>query len=63
MSIKYGVGGFTCPINTVIFTDLNAEESLGWDFLGGPVGKNLPANAEDMGLIPGLRRFYMPWGN
>ena len=42
-----------CPINTVIFTDLNVEESLGQDFPGGLVGKNLPANAEDMGLIPG----------
>ena len=25
----------------------------GWDFPGGPVVKNLPSNAEDMGLIPG----------
>ena len=24
-----------------------------WDFLGGPVVKNLPSNAEDMSLIPG----------
>ena len=24
-----------------------------WDFPGGPVVKNLPSNAEDMGLIPG----------
>ena len=24
-----------------------------WDFLGGPVIKNPPADAEDMGLIPG----------
>ena len=34
-----------------------------WYFLGGPVVKNLPANAGDMGLIPGLGRFHMPWGN
>ena len=52
-----------CPINTVIFTDLNVEESLGQDFPGGLVGKNLPANAEDTSLIPGPRRLYMPWGN
>ena len=32
-------------------------------FLGGPVIKNLPANAEDTGLIPGPRRFYMPRGS
>ena len=33
------------------------------DFPGGPVVKNLPANARDMGSIPGLERFHMPWGN
>ena len=27
------------------------------DFPGGPVVKNLPANAGDMGLIPGKGRF------
>ena len=31
------------------------------DFPGGTVDKNPPANAEDKGLIPGLRRFHMPW--
>ena len=29
------------------------------DFAGGPVVKNLPANAGDTGLIPGLGRFHM----
>ena len=29
-------------------------------FPGGSVVKNLPANAEDMGSIPGLRRSHMP---
>ena len=29
------------------------------DFPGGPVVKNLPANAEDMGSIPGLERSNM----
>ena len=33
------------------------------DFPGGPVVKNLPANAEDPGLIPVLGRSHMPWGN
>ena len=33
------------------------------DFPGGTVDKNPPANAEDMGLIPGLERFYLPQGN
>ena len=27
-------------------------------FPGGPVDENLPANAGDMGLIPGPGRFY-----
>ena len=32
-------------------------------FLGGSVLKNLPANVEDMSLIPGPGRFHMPWSN
>ena len=32
-------------------------------FPSGPVAKNLPANAEDMGSIPGPRGSHMPWGN
>ena len=31
------------------------------DFSGGPVVKNLPSNAGDMGLIPGPGRSHMPW--
>ena len=33
------------------------------DFLVGPVVKNPPSNAGDMGLIPGPGGFHMPWGN
>ena len=33
------------------------------DFPGGPAVKNPPANAGDMGLIPGPGRFYVLWGN
>ena len=33
------------------------------NFLGGPVVMNLPANAVDMGLIPGPGRSYMLQGN
>jgi len=33
------------------------------DFTGGPVVKNLPANAEDTGLIPGQGGFHMPRSN
>ena len=34
-----------------------------WSFPGSPVVKNLPANAGDMGSIPGLGRFHMLWAN
>ena len=33
------------------------------DFPGGPVFKNPPANAGDMGLIPGPEILHMLWGN
>ena len=32
-------------------------------FPGGPMDKNLPANAEDMGSNPGLGRSHMPRSN
>ena len=31
-------------------------------FPGGPMVENPPANAENMGSIPGSRRFHTPWG-
>ena len=34
-----------------------------WDFPGGAVVKNPPANAGDMGLSPGLGRSHMPQSN
>ena len=34
-----------------------------WDFPGGPVVKNPPANAEDTGSILGPGRFQVPQGN
>ena len=37
------------------------EERVG--FPGGAVVENLPANAGDMGLSPGLGRSHMPWSN
>ena len=33
------------------------------DFPGGPVVKNMPANAGDTGSIPGLRGFHGLQGN
>ena len=38
-----------------------ARNGLG--FPGGPVVKNPPANAEDMGLSHGVGRFHMQWSN
>ena len=34
-----------------------------WDFPGGTVVKNPPANAGDTGSIPGLGRFHVPQSN
>ena len=34
-----------------------------WDFPGGIVERNLPANAGDTGFIPGLGRFHTPQRN
>ena len=34
-----------------------------WDFPGGAMAKNLPANAGDMGSSPGPGRSHMPQGN
>ena len=42
---------------------LRKKNKAGGDFLGGTVVKNLPANAGDTSLIPGLGRSHMPWSN
>ena len=34
-----------------------------WALCCGTVDKNLPPNTGNMGLIPGLGRFCMPWDN
>ena len=44
-----------------ITTSLKMSNST--KFPGGPVVKNLPTNAGDMGSIPGSGRSHMPWGN
>ena len=35
----------------------------GLDFLGRPMVMNPLASEGDMGLVPGLGRFHMPWGS
>ena len=39
------------------------KKHINKDFLGGPVVKNLPANAGDRGSISGPGKFHMPWSN
>ena len=39
----------------------NLREQM--DFPGGTVDENLPANAEDTGLITGPGRVHFLWGN
>ena len=40
-----------------------ADKNCLWDFPGGAVVKNLPANAGDMGSLPGPGRSHMQWSN
>ena len=46
------------PVKIVII-----KISINRDFPGGTVVKNPPANAGDMGTIPGPVRSHMPWSN
>ena len=39
------------------------NKNINWDLPDGPVGRNPPASAEDVGSIPGVGRFHMPQGN
>ena len=45
------------------FLEVCFVKSYSQDFPGSPVVKNPPANAGDMGLIPGLGRLHMRWSN
>ena len=55
----------------LVFTSLQTQKSAilhllkdsSQDLFGSTVDKNPPANAGDMGLIPGLGRFHKPWSN
>ena len=51
---------------TIHSIQLKTKEDVGiavWGFPGGAVVENLPANAGDTGLSPGLGRSHMPWSN
>ena len=39
------------------------NNSISWDFPGGEVVKNPPANAGDTGSSPDPGRSHMPWSN
>ena len=61
MKEKY-LGVFICE--RIFFFLRETQKNTNYmNFPGGPVVKNQPANAEDMGLIPGLGRLHMSWGN
>jgi len=40
-----------------------AKRYFYWDFPGGPVVKDLPANAGDTGSIPDPGKSHMHWSN
>ena len=39
------------------------QNTIDWDFPGGAVVKNLPANAGDTGSSPGPGRSHVLWSN
>ena len=49
--------------HTLLNTILKVKNRIGWDFPGGVVVKNPPANAGDTGLSPSPGRSHMPWSN
>ena len=60
---RFTEGFFTCQWNTGLWvTGLRTETKME-AFRGGPVLKNPPANAGDVGSIPGPGRFHMLQGN
>ena len=69
ISLEFSAFYFThvCKKNQIslccLYYRICSKEDDKLDFLGSPVVKNPPANAGDMGLIPGLGRFHMPQCN
>ena len=52
--------------NPVVFTRVQPNRKVKntvRDFAGGPVVKNPPANAGDVGSTPGLGGSHIPWSN
>ena len=49
--------------NAVVSGKSNSQKIPCRGFPGDSVVKNSPANAGDMGSIPGLERSHIPWSN
>ena len=49
--------------NLILLATNPFEEQWHWGFPGGAVVENLPVNAGDTGLSPGLGRSHMPRSN
>ena len=49
--------------SSMSFANEYSQDLEHWDFPGGSVVKNPPANAGDTGSIPGPERSHMPWSN
>ena len=49
--------------NSLFDPRLIIKKKESWDFPGGAVVKNPPANAGDTGSSPGPGRSHMPWNN
>ena len=47
-------------VTILVKSTMLSERKTYWNFPGGPLVKNLPANAGDTGSIPGLGRSHMP---
>ena len=56
-------GKFVSACDGFDMVDELHKDSQNEGFPGGPVVKNLSANAGNMGSIPGLGRSHMPQGN
>ena len=59
----YFIWQILIPANLFFFFTFTILIKKYWDFPGGSVGKNPPANAGDTGSIPSLGRSYILWNN
>ena len=50
-------------VTIIVRSTVLSKRKTYWDFPGGPLVKNLPANAGHTGCIPSLERLDMPWDN